>query len=240
MNENRLFLPEGSLTLLAARPMIGKDAFSVTIAQKLQKQYPQKQVLYFSLEKPRKYLYCYYRIPSDTKLCVIDHLFCLEDICSTSRLIHKSSQLGLIVVDYLQLVECLEGELMISEHDSYENRERKQTGMMDYIIDNLKRLAKELHVPVLVTAYPARNIDDRVDKYPVIRDLRYAKISEQDADQVWFLYRDSYYNDKADKQKSELTIEKNRYGNCETMQISYETMGKYSWFTGFTISYNDI
>lgn len=87
MNENRLFLPEGSLTLLAERAGIGQRALAVTIAQNLQKQYPQRQVLYFSLEMARQYMYCCHRIPSNSKLCVIDHLFHLEDIRSIAQLI---------------------------------------------------------------------------------------------------------------------------------------------------------
>lgn len=240
MKENQLILPDGSLTLLAARPGMGQGALAITIAQKLQKRYPKRQVLYFSLEMPRKYLYCCYKIPADSKLCVIDHLFNLEDICSTAQLIQKCGQLGLIVVDYLQLLGCFDSELMKSKHDSYEIHKLKCIRTMNYNLEHLKRLAVNLHVPVLVTAHLTRNIDNRADKHPVIKDLRSAKIIEQDPDQIWLLYCDSYYNSEADERKSELIIAKNRYGDLGTMQLSCEKMGVCSWFSGLTVSYDNI
>lgn len=238
MNENHLFLPDESLTLLAARPMMGEREFAVTIAQMLQNSYPKRQVIYFSLEVPRKWMYCKCNIPADSELCVIDHLFHFENIHRTAQLMQKCGRLGLIVVDNLQLMECFESELMISEYDSYENTERKHIKMMHHILYNLKLLARELQIPVLVLAYLAHNVDNRKDKHPVLLDLRPAKITEQDADQIWLLDRDSHYDSEADKRKSELIIVKNRYGDCETIQISYERNGECNWFTGFDVSYD--
>ncbi len=238
MNENHLILPDGSLTLLAARPRMGEREFAVTIAQILQNNYPKRQVIYFSLEVPRKWMYCKCNIPADSELCVIDHLFHFENIHRTAQLMQKCGRLGLIVVDNLQLMECFESELMKSEYDSYENTEQKHILMMNYILEHLKRMAKELRVPVLVIAYLAHNVDNRKDKHPVILDLRPAKITEQDADQIWLLHRDSYYDSEADKRKSELIIAKNRYGDLKTIELSYERNGVYNWFTGFDVSYD--
>lgn len=240
MNENRLFLPEGSLTLLAERAEIGQRALAVTIAQKLQKQYPQREVLYFSLEMARQYMYCCHRIPSNSKLCVIDHLFYLEDIYSTAQLMQKCGRLGLIVVDYLQMLDTVDTSLQLSDYDTFEENLQKRWQISSHCLTSLKSMAQELKVPVLVLAHLSYNINQRDDKRPVIRDLRDAKITEQDADQIWLLHRDSYYDSEADKRKSELIIAKNRYGDRETIQISYERNGIYNWFSGFTVSYDDI
>ncbi len=238
MNEKHLFLPDGSLTLLAERAGIGQRALAVTIAQKLQKQYPKRQILYFSLEMSRQHMYCCHRIASDSKLCVIDHLFFLEDILSTAQLMQKCGRLGLIVVDDLHILNTVDVSLQLSDYDTFEENLQKRWKISSHCLTSLKFMAKELQVPVLILAHLSYNINQRDDKRPVIRDLRDAKITEHDADQIWLLHRDSYYDSEADKRKSELIIAKNRYGDLKTIELSYERNGVYNWFTGFDVSYD--
>ena len=98
------------------------------------------------------------------------------------RLAKESGNLGLIVIDYLQLIE--------GGHQ--ENRQQE----VSYISRQLKKLAKELHVPVISLSQLSRGVEQRQDKRPVLSDIRESGSIEQDADIVAFLYRDDYYRDE--------------------------------------------
>ncbi len=238
MNKATLFLPDGSLTLLAARPDMGQRALAVTIARKLQQGTPARQVLYFSLALARKMLYCECCIPPDSQLCVIDHCFCIEEIYAIAQLLKIYGSLGFIAVDELALLTSRDSELAASSHDSFEQREYKRIQTLHHCLARLKSLARELNVPVLVLAQLSHHVEQREDPHPVIRDLRSCQIAEQDPDQIWLLYRDAYYDSRKDPEQSELIIAKNRFGTLGTVPLSYGERGLCSWFSGFDACYD--
>ena len=130
--------------------------------------------------------------------------------------------IGLIVIDYLGL--------MSSERQS-ENRAVE----VGYISTNLKRLAKELNVPVLCCAQLSRGPEGRTDKRPQLSDLRDSGSIEQDADVVMFLYREEYYKtDRATDNKemsvAEVIIQKNRHGSTGNIKMGW--IGPYTKFIG--------
>lgn len=111
---------------------------------------------------------------------------------------HKNPDLGVIVVDYLQLLITGDADNRVSE--------------LSNITRALKLLAKELEVTVVALSQLSRNVESRVDKRPKLADLRDGGSVEQDADIVLMLYRDAYYNPNADQRELEVAVEKFRNG----------------------------
>jgi Replicative DNA helicase len=146
------------------------------------------------------------------------------------RLAKEKQNLGLIVIDYLQLIEGT-------------NHESRQQEVSD-ISRQLKKLAKELHVPVIALSQLSRGVEQRQDKRPVLSDIRESGSIEQDADIVSFLYRDDYYEregDDADNDSDpreegdqdvgevEVIIEKNRSGPRGTVKLLFvKSFNKFS------------
>ena len=117
-------------------------------------------------------------------------------------------ELGLVVVDYLQLMG---GTARV------ENRVQE----ISQISRSLKLLARDLDVPVLAISQLSRAVEARSDKRPVLSDLRESGSIEQDADVVMFIYRDDYYNDQSeDKGTAELILAKHRNGPLDTVNLS--------------------
>ena len=136
----------------------------------------------------------------------------LMELRSKCRKFKKEHGLGLIVVDYLQLMQPTAGK-------KYDSRERE----ISEISGGLKNLAKELNVPVIALAQLNRGPDARPDKRPKISDLRESGSMEQDADMIMFLYRDEYYNKASeDAGKAELILGKNRHGATTTLMLAYQ------------------
>ena len=135
------------------------------------------------------------------------------------RVRSRMGGLGLIVVDYLQLM---------SEADSrHENRQAE----VARISRGLKLLAGELDCPVLALSQLSRNLENRQDKRPVLADLRESGAIEQDADVVMFLYRDEYYHPDRREQNSgraDLVIAKNRSGPTGTIELAF--LGRFASF----------
>ncbi|HIB63446.1 MAG TPA: replicative DNA helicase, partial [Methylococcaceae bacterium] len=136
------------------------------------------------------------------------------------RLMREHGQLGLIVLDYLQLMQS---------PSSGENRVQQ----ISDISRNLKALAKELNVPVVALSQLNRNLEQRPNKRPVMSDLRESGSIEQDADVIVFIYRDEVYNeDSPDKGMAEIIIGKQRNGPIGTSRLTF--LGQYTRFENYT------
>ena len=135
------------------------------------------------------------------------------------RLKREYGELGLIVIDYLQLMQ-VPG-----------TRENRATEISE-ISRNLKALAKELRVPVMALSQLNRSLEQRPNKRPVMSDLRESGAIEQDADVIVFIYRDEVYNeDSPDKGKAEIIIGKQRNGPIGTVDLAF--LGQYTRFENF-------
>lgn len=132
----------------------------------------------------------------------------------TRRLQKEQGDLGIVVIDYLQLIEG--------------TRKESRQQEVSEISRQLKKLAKELHVPVIALSQLSRGVEQRQDKRPILSDIRESGSIEQDADIVAFLYRDDYYHsDDEEEQENqdtsvvEVIIEKNRSGARGTANLIF-------------------
>ncbi len=140
------------------------------------------------------------------------------------RLTREHGQLGLIVLDYLQLMQS---------PSSGDNRVQQ----ISDISRGLKALAKELNVPVIALSQLNRNLEQRPNKRPVMSDLRESGAIEQDADLILFVYRDEVYNeDSPDKGIAEVIIGKQRNGPLGTVRLTF--LGQYTRFENFAGHYD--
>jgi replicative DNA helicase len=125
------------------------------------------------------------------------------------RLKSREPNLGLIVVDYLQLM---------TSGSNVESRVQE----VSQISRSLKILARDLDVPILAMSQLSRAVEQRHDKRPILSDLRESGSIEQDADLVMFIYRDEYYNDESDQQGiAEVHLAKHRNGPTDTVKLSF-------------------
>lgn len=248
-------LHEGELVILAARPAVGKTAFALNIAQNVGTK-TGKTVAIFSLEMGAEQLV-------NRMLCAegsidANHLrtgkldeqewnalvvamgslsqadIYIDDtpgirmaaIRSQCLKLQQEKDLGLVVVDYLQLIEG----------SGQENRQQEVSA----VSRALKKLAKELGVPVIALSQLSRGVEQRQDKRPVLSDIRESGSIEQDADIVAFLYREDYYRsedgddddqDEGDQNVGpvEVIIEKNRSGARGTVNLLF--VKSYNKFT---------
>jgi replicative DNA helicase len=134
------------------------------------------------------------------------------------RRLKIEKQLGLVIVDYLQLMSSAAG-----------SRPESRQLEISEISRSLKAMAKELNVPVVVAAQLSRAVEARKDHRPMLSDLRESGAIEQDADVVAFLYRDEYYNPETlKKNHAEVIIAKQRNGPTGTVELTF--LGAYTKF----------
>jgi replicative DNA helicase len=228
------------LIIIAARPSVGKTAFALNIASNAAK-YSEENVAIFSLEMGKEQLInrmisaegnidgqklrtgnlsaedwtaLSYAIGnlSNRGLFIDDTPgITVSEIRSKCRRLKQSEGLGLVIIDYLQLISG-------SPNSKRENRQQE----VSEISRSLKMLAKELDVPVIALSQLSRGVESRQDKRPVMSDIRESGSIEQDADVIAFLYRDDYYNaDSETKNIIEIIIGKQRNGPVGTVQLGF-------------------
>ena len=146
------------------------------------------------------------------------------DLRARARRLHRQcGKLGLIIIDYLQLMSSASG-----------NGENRATEISE-ISRSLKGLAKELSVPVIALSQLNRSLEQRPNKRPVMSDLRESGAIEQDADVIMFIYRDEVYNpDTPDKGSAEIIIGKQRNGPIGMVRLTF--LGEYTRFENFASS----
>jgi replicative DNA helicase len=128
---------------------------------------------------------------------------------SKCRRLKAEEDIGIVFIDYLQLMQASKG------HDIREQE-------ISEISRNLKGIAKELDIPVVALAQLNRGVESRADKRPKLRDLRESGAIEQDADLITFIYRDEVYNeDTEEKGIAEVIIGKNRHGPVDTIKLRF-------------------
>ena len=196
-------LNKSDLILLAARPGMGKTSFALNVALNVAKS-EKKTVAMFSLEMSR------------------------EQLATRLLKCRRIDSLGLVVIDYLQLMTSASGGR------SGENRQQVVSEMSRM----LKVMAKELNVPVICLSQLSRANEKRDDKRPMLSDLRESGAIEQDADIVMFLYRDDYYNEDSEKRNiAECIVAKNRHG--ETGKVELRWMPEYTTFATLENRYDE-
>ena len=248
-------LNKSDLLLLAARPGMGKTSMALNVALSAAKA-SGKTVAIFSLEMSKEQLVTrliaseglvenqrlitgnlresdWQRIAeaasalSRMDIRIDDNpLLTVADMNAKCR---RLENLGLVVIDYLQLMTSAGGK-------GYSGENRQQA--VSDISRMLKIMAKELQVPVLCLSQLSRANEKREDKRPMLSDLRESGAIEQDADIVMFLYRDDYYNSDAEKRNvAECIVAKNRHG--ETGKVELRWMPEYTAFGTLETRYDE-
>lgn len=235
---------KSDLIILAGRPSMGKTAFALNLTENILKKY-KVPIIFFSLEMSKEQLI--YRLLSNetgisqTRLKVgnlykEDWYKLKESIQNYSRLpffiddqanlttqdirskvkkiLFEQNKIGLIVIDYLQL--------LLNSKLKSENRVQE----LSQITRGLKNLAKEFQIPIIALSQLSRNVENRINKRPVLSDLRESGSIEQDADLVLMLYRENYYNSIVEKNEkstpAELIIAKHRNGPLGIIELSFQ------------------
>jgi len=238
-------LNKSDLILLASRPGMGKTSIALNMAMNAAKKTPDKAIVIFQLEMSKEQLAT--RLLSSEALIDSRKLrmadLTEEDWVKIARASTEISRnkiyiddnptitvaemkaklrrlpmdIGLVVIDYLQLMQS-------------GKRSENRVQEVSEISRSLKILAKELNVPVLCLSQLSRASEQRSDKRPMLSDLRESGAIEQDADLVLFLYRDDYYNeDTEEKNIAECIVAKNRHGATGTIKLQW--LGQFTTFT---------
>ena len=242
-------LQQGDLVIVAGRPSMGKTSFSMNLVEEaaIKAKLP---VIVFSMEMPAEQLVMrllsslgqidqqkvrtgkleqedWPRLTSALAMLNDTNVFIVDDAALTPtelrarcRRLKREHGLGLVVIDYLQLMH-VPG-----------TRENRATEISE-ISRSLKALAKELMVPVVACSQLNRSLEQRQDKRPVMSDLRESGAIEQDADLILFIYRDEVYNEESkDKGKAEIIIGKQRNGPIGRVELAF--LHQYTRFENYT------
>jgi replicative DNA helicase len=236
-------LRNGTLTVIAGRPSMGKSTLAMNFANNISKN---KSVLFYSLEMTQVQLMMkivssetdiplwkvernqltedendrWYKAlaeAGDKNMTIIDKGgVSAEDIVVKARQLHGEKSLGVIIVDYLQIM-------------NYDKS--KEVSELGNITRALKYLSKELDIPVILLSQLSRGVEYRGNKRPLMSDLRSSGEIEQDADVIIMCYRDEYYTKEASTEKgmAEIIIAKNRMGQSGSVECRFE--GDYSKFS---------
>ena len=243
------------LILIAARPAMGKTAFALNIATNAAVR-ANVPVAIFSLEMSKEQLVnrilCSEAMVDSNKVrtgkleendwtklagaigplseaeIYIDDTpgISITEIRTKCRKLKLEKNIGMVVIDYLQLVQGT----------NRRNGSREQE--ISEISRSLKILAKEIGVPVVALSQLSRAAEQRVDHRPMLSDLRESGAIEQDADIVMFLYRDDYYNKESEKKDiAEIIIAKHRGGSTGTVELLW--LGNYTKFVNLEKRFDD-
>jgi len=235
---------KSDLIIIASRPSMGKTALGLNIAVNVIKN-SKLPILFFSLEMSKEQI-MYRLLAMETNInqrklrsgklyqndwiklnkmikilsklpFFIDDTFNLsiQDIRSKIKtIIFEQNEIGLIIIDYLQLMQ--------NSKSKNENRVQE----LSQITRSLKIIAREFNVPIIALSQLSRNVESRVDKKPILSDLRESGSIEQDADLVLMLYRNQYYSPKQSEysilQPIELIVAKQRNGPIGTVKLDFE------------------
>jgi replicative DNA helicase len=241
-------LQPSDLVIVAGRPSMGKTAFAINIAEHAAIK-EDRVVAVFSMEMPDEQLALrmmsslgridqhkirtgklddddWPRLTSAVQILQEAKLFIDDspaltpsELRARCRRIAREHGLGLVIVDYLQLMQV---------PGTKENRATE----ISEISRSLKSLAKELSVPIVALSQLNRSLEQRPDKRPRMADLRESGAIEQDADLIVFIYRDEVYDeDSADKGIAEIIIGKQRNGPIGTVRLTF--LGQYTRFENF-------
>ena len=246
---------KSDLLLLAARPGMGKTSMALNVALSAARE-SGKTVAIFSLEMSKEQLVT--RLIASEGLVENQRLItgnlresdwqriaeaasalsCMDiriddnpllTVADMNAKCRRLENLGLVVIDYLQLMTSAGGK-------GYSGENRQQA--VSDISRMLKIMAKELQVPVLCLSHLSRANEKREDKRPMLSDLRESGAIEQDADIVMFLYRDDYYNADTEKRNvAECIVAKNRHG--ETGKVELRWMPEYTAFGTLETRYDE-
>ena len=242
---------KSDLIIIAGRPSMGKTAFGLNIASNLIK-ISKLPILFFSLEMSKEQI-MYRLLSMETNInqlklksgklyqndwvklnkmikifsklpFFIDDSFNLsiQDIRSKIKtILFEQNEIGLIIIDYIQL--------MYDPKLKTENRVQE----LSNITRSLKTLAREFNIPIIALSQLNRSVENRIDKKPILSDLRESGSIEQDADLVIFLYRNNYYiSNQSEEQTSqliELIVAKQRNGPTGTIKLKFDE--KYTKFS---------
>ena len=241
-------LHAGELVIVAGRPSMGKTTFAMNIAENAAIG-SRTPVAVFSMEMPGEQLAMrmisslgridqhhirtgqltdedWPRITSAVHMLSEANLFIDDtpamspgEVRARARRMKRKHGLGLIVIDYLQLMQV---------PGASENRATE----ISEISRGLKAIAKELDVPVIALSQLNRSLEQRTDKRPIMSDLRESGAIEQDADLIVFIYRDEVYNeDSPEKGMAEIIIAKQRNGPIGKSVLTF--LGKYTKFENY-------
>jgi replicative DNA helicase len=235
---------KSDLIIIAARPSMGKTALGLNIAINTIKN-SRLPVLFLSLEMSKEQI-MYRLLAMETNINqmrlrsgklyqndwiklnkiikIVSKLpFFIDDTSNLSiqdirskikTILFEQNRIGLIIIDYLQLLQ------------NSDNKSENRVQELSNITRSLKTIAREFNVPIIALSQLSRNVENRLDKKPILSDLRESGSIEQDADLVLMLYRNEYYNENKSldktKQLTELIIAKQRNGPVGTVKLKFD------------------